>query len=200
MTKKIQIIGNGPSAPLLYAPMKDAVRYTCNLPPFDVPDARATFMVDFKMMRALTEGSVIVPGDWILGMRPKKWCEGNSSFYLKHSKQIRGFYTELPKYAPDYTAFNCGHLATYYCAKQLQADEIHMYGFDSIFDFELRSCTDFYLASDRSEANNVRISNRWRPIWTDMFKEFSHVKFILYHKHTKSKTPLPKNVSVIIPK
>lgn len=196
MSKVTHIIGNGPSAGLTYNPAVKGTKYTCNLPPFGVPDAKATFMVDFKMMKAIHAGELQVPGEWIVGFRPKKWCEMQPSFYLKHAPQIKEFYLDKPEYAETYTDFNCGHMAVYYAAKKLKSDEIHMYGFDSIFDFDLRSCTDFYLNSDRSNMNNARLSGNWRPIWSKMFREFTDTKFVLYYKHDNIKFEIPDNVEL----
>ena len=39
------------------------------------------------------------------------------------------------KYAKNYTDWNCGHMAVHYACNKLLANEVHMYGFDSIFDF-----------------------------------------------------------------
>ena len=50
-------------------------------------------------------------------------------------------------------------------------DEVHIYGFDSIFEMDLTSWTDTILGSDKVQ-NTVRLSNNWRPIWTHMFNEF----------------------------
>jgi hypothetical protein len=194
MSKVAHIIGNGDNA-TLYKP-SIGLKITCNLPPFAVENVYTTCMVDFKMMKAIDEGSVTVPGEWILGARPKKFMEMHSSFHMKYAHHIKGFYVELPKYVKNYTDFNCGHMATHYTANKLQADEIHMYGFDSIFDMNLRSSTDFYLNSDREPANNLRLSNNWRPVWQNMFKEFSNKQFILYHKHPNIKFNVPKNVEI----
>lgn len=196
MGKVIHVIGNGDSA-ALYKPT-DGTKITCNLPPFTVENVHATCMVDFKMMRAINEGSLKVPGDWVLGFRPKKFCEMNPQFHMKYAQQIKEFYTALPKYAGNYTSFNCGHMAVYYSADRLKGTEIHMYGFDSIIDYNLRSCTDFYLQSDRGDANNYRLLNLWRPIWIEMFKEFSETQFVLHHKHDNVKdVSLPKNVEIL---
>jgi len=196
MSKIVHIIGNGPTSAMTYDPNVPGDKYTCNLPPFPVPGAKATFMVDFKMMNAITLGELQVPGEWIVGMRPKKWCESRPNFYLKFARQIKEFFLEKPPYVANYTDFNCGHMGVYYIAKKLKADEIHMYGFDSIFDFDLRSCTDFYLGSDRSTGNNARLTGNWRPVWNEMFKEFKNTKFILYHKHNNIKLNIPDNVEI----
>lgn len=200
MTKVVHIIGNGKSATMYNSEERTGTVYTCNLPPFSVPEAKATFMVDFKMMKAITEGSVNVPGQWILGYRPKKWTEMNSGFYIKHATQIKEFYLEKPSYVNNYTDFNCGHVAVHYAAFKLKADEIHMYGFNSIFEADLTSCTDLFLSSDRGVANNVRLNNNWRPIWGNMFKEFSSTKFKIYHNHNKIKVKMPGNVEVVTKK
>lgn len=194
MAKVAHVIGNGDNA-AMYKPSK-GLKITCNVPPFEVHNAYTTCIVDFKMMRAIHEGSVIVPGEWILGARPKKYMELNPNFHMKCAPQIKGFYTVLPKYAGNYTNFNCGHMAVHYTANQLKCDEIHMYGFDSIFDMNLRSSSDTFLLSDREATNNVRLTNNWRPVWADMFKEFSNTQFILYHKHNNIKFQIPKNVEI----
>jgi hypothetical protein len=64
MAKVVHVIGNGNNASL-YKPAP-GLKITCNLPPFEVQDVYATCIVDFKMMKAMHEGSVIVPGNWIL--------------------------------------------------------------------------------------------------------------------------------------
>ena len=71
-----------------------------------------------------------------------------------------------------------------------------MYGFDSIFDMNLRSVTDLYLFSDRSPLNTHRLNTNWRPIWENMFKEFPNTKFVLYHKHDSIKINKPDNVFI----
>jgi len=194
MSKVAHVIGNGDCAQM-YKPAK-GLKVTCNLPPLTVHNVYTTFMVDFKMMKALDEGSVIVPGDWTLGARPKKWMEMRPDFYMKYAPQIKGFYTTLPEYVKNYTDFNCGHMAVHCVASKMEATEIHMYGFDSMFDFNLLSNSDFFLNSDRSNMNNNRLINNWRPVWQNMFKEFSDSQFILYHKHPNIKFPVPKNVEI----
>jgi len=194
MAKVIHVIGNGDTASF-YKPTK-GLKITCNVPPFSVPDVWGTCIVDFKMMVAMNEGSVLPPGPWILGARPHKFIELNPNLRIKWMDRIRDYYTVLPKYAGNYTNFNCGHLAVHYAANKLKGEEIHMYGFDSIFDFNLRSYTDMVLNSDRGNTNNHRLANNWRPIWGEMFKEFSDTKFVLHHKHNESKVKLPENVEV----
>ena len=194
MTRVAHIIGNGDNASL-YKP-STGLKITCNLPPFAVDNVYTTCIVDFKMMMAIKEGSVIVPGEWVLGARPKKFMEMYPSTNMKHAQQIKEFYLTLPKYVKNYTDFNCGHMATHYAANKLKSDEIHMYGFDSIFDMNLRSSTDFYMNSNREPMNNVRLSDNWRPVWQNMFKEFPEKQFVLYHKHPNIKFAVPKNVEI----
>lgn len=202
MSKVAHVIGNGPRA-TLYKPAR-GIKITCNLPPFEVENVYTTCMVDFKMMKAIAEGSVTVPGEWVLGFRPKMWCQQYPNFHMRHAPKIKEFFTDLPKYAMKpgetkgngYTNFNCGHFAVYYASKRVQAEEIHMYGFDSLFDLDLRSCTDFYLGSDRGASNNVRLANNWRPIWPQMFNDFSNTKYVLHHNHGDLKIDVPDNVEV----
>ena len=195
MTRTAHVIGNGDSASK-YSPSK-GFKITCNLPPFAVENVYASCIVDFKMMNAIKEGSVAVPGDWVLGARPKKFMELNPQFNLKYASQVKEYYDVLPKYAGNYTNFNCGHMAVHYSANKLKCEEIHMYGFDSIFDFNLRSSSDLYLVSDREANNSLRLSNNWRPIWKDMFNEFPNTKFVLHHKHNQIKFPVGKNVEIV---
>ena len=196
MSKVAHIIGNGDMASM-YKPSK-GLKVTCNIPPFMINNVYATAIVDFKMCKAIHEESVTVPGEWVCGFRPKKWSEMNPGWYMKYSPQIKEFYTVLPKYCKNYTDFNCGHFATHWVANKLKATEIHMYGFDSIFDFTARSFTDLVLNSDRGNTNNLRLMNNWRPIWPSMFREFSDTQFVLYHKHADAKVKLPENVEVRI--
>ena len=71
-----------------------------------------------------------------------------------------------------------------------------MYGFDSIFDMNLRSTTDLFMVSNREAFNNVRLSDNWRPVWQNMFKEFPQKQFVLYHKHDQIKFNVPENVEI----
>lgn len=195
MSRTVHLIGNGDNA-TMYKPSK-GIKVTCNIPPFEVANVYTTCLVDFKMMKAMTEGSVDIPGDWTLGHRPKIWMEQRPEFYMKVAQNIKGFYLTLPKYVANYTDFNCGHMAAHYSANELKAEEIHMYGFDSIFDFNIRSCTDLYLNSDRSLSNNNRLANNWRPVWQNLFNEFPNTQFVLYHEHNNAKIDLGKNVEII---
>ena len=79
----------------------------------------------------------------------------------------------------------------------MRATEVHLYGFDSMFDLNLRSNTDLFLESDRSNLNTHRLATNWRPIWSNFFKEFPDVDFTIYHRHDKIKFPVGKNVNVI---
>lgn len=196
MSRVAHVIGNGDNA-VMYKPTK-GLKVTCNVPPFAVEGVYTTCLVDFKMMKAMTEGSVTIPGEWTLGYRPKIWMQNNPNFYMKVAQQIKGFYLTLPEYVTNYTDFNCGHMATHYTANELQADEIHMYGFDSIFDFNLRSSTDLFLNSDRSLSNSNRLANNWRPVWLNLFNEFPNKQFVLYHKHDDVKINIPDNVEIRI--
>ena len=197
MKRVVQLVGNGDNASLFFKEPRPGMKLTCNLPPFNVAGTYASVIVDFKMMKAMQEGSIQVPGEWILGMRPKIHMEKNPTFYMRHSHQVKEFYTELPKYVANYTDFNCGHMATHYAANKVKADEIHLYGFDSIFDFNLRSCSDFYLGSDRGNQNNNRLANNWRPVWENMFKEFPNTKFFLHHMHDAIKINIGNNVEIV---
>lgn len=205
MTKKVYILGNGDMAQM----MPESIRYKrdgklliCNQPPFEVQNVYATTIVDFKMCFALKEGSINLDNYyWICGTRPKFFCENNPDFSLKHSSHIREFYTTVPSYAgPGHqgaTNFNCGHLATHYACARHQPDEVHMFGFDSIFDHNMRSYTDVVLTSDRGATNNLRLLDIWRPVWNGIFREFSNVKFFLYHKHPNLKMPMLDNMEIV---
>jgi len=196
VSRVVHIIGNGDMAQM-YKPAK-GIKLTCNLPPFEVQDVYATAIVDFKMCRAINEGSVNLDSfQWICGFRPEKYCtEMNPGFYMKHAHRIRQFYTVLPKYAKNYTNLNCGHFITHYAANVLDADEIHMYGFDSLFDTNMNSFTDLILNSDRGNTNNYRLIQNWRPVWEGIFNQFKSTKFVFYHKHTDMKVSRFDNIHI----
>ena len=195
------LIGNGDSA-TLFLPQaernRDKKTYICNLPPFGITDVEATFIVDFKMMASLTQGSIDLKAyKWILGNRPKIWMSRTPSFYMMYAPQVQEFYLDVPKYAKNATNFNCGHMGAHFLANKKKAKEIHMWGFDSIFDHNMRSMTDVVLGSDRSDMNNHRLLNNWRPIWTGIFEEFPETQFVLHHTHKNVKIDVPSNVIVV---
>tara|TARA_R110000868_G_scaffold30953_3_gene113872 strand:+ start:16243 stop:17007 length:765 start_codon:yes stop_codon:yes gene_type:complete len=201
MSKVWHILGNGDKASYYNEAPREGKLLLCNMPPFEVPRKKvyATTMVDFKMMMALTEGSIALDQyDWILGTRPRIWMYEQSNFYMKYAHCVKDFYTHVPEYAGNPTNFNCGHMAVHYAAAKQGADEIHMYGFDTIFDFNMRSVTDLVLSSDRGTSNNYRLLNTWRPVWRDIFREFPKTKFVLHHNHAKLKIPLLANMEVIV--
>jgi hypothetical protein len=199
----IHLLGNGDSAHTfnkINRSAKDKL-LICNMPPFAVDNVFASVMVDFKMMSALADGFVNLDAyDWILGTRPKKWMEMRSDFYMKYAPNIKAFHTQVPKYAGNATNFNCGHMAAHYACSQLGCTTLNMYGFDSIFDYNLRSSSDLFLESDRGEMNNYRLINIWRPVWMGIFQDFPDTRFVLHHTHEKSKIKLPNNVSIVVVK
>ena len=194
MSGVAHLIGNGKSAGF-YSPSA-GLKITTNLPPFEVNNIYTTVMVDFKMMNAIHKGVVVVPGDWVLGARPHKWMEMRNDFYMKYSRQIKEFYLVLPRYAANYTDFNCGHMAAHYVANKLKRTEIHMYGFDSIFEFDTTSMSDLYLESPRDNMNKERMTSNWRQIWDGIYKEFPNTQFVLYHDKGNPQLKLPENVEV----
>lgn len=201
MSKVFHVIGNGDKAVYYKREKREGYNLLCNMPPFEMApkDVYATCMVDFKMMMALTEGSIKLDQyEWILGTRPRIWMYERSAFYLKYANRVKEFYTHVPAYAGNATNFNCGHMAVHYAANQKKADEIHMYGFDTLFDFNMRSVTDLILSSDRTTNNNFRLLNNWRPIWRDIFREFPNTKFVLHHNHDNLKIPKLDNMEVVV--
>lgn len=202
MPKAVHVIGNG-HASNLYTPQK-GLKVCCNLPPFEIPNIAFSCMVDFKMMKALQEGSIVNPYTWVLGYRPKIHMEKNPTFHMKFAQQIKEFYTLLPPYAgkggQGYTNLNCGHFALHYVANKIQPEEIHLWGFDSLMDFDIRSRTDFYLESDRGNMNTQRLSSTWRNVTGGIFKEFKNINFIIHHKHANIKINKPENVDIAVHK
>ena len=59
----------------------------------------------------------------------------------------------------------------------------------------MRSFSDLVLDSDRGNINNNRLATFWRPIWTEMWKEFENVQFVLHHTHDKFKVKRSDNVT-----
>lgn len=214
MARVVHVIGNGDSSSLYLRQPRKGLKLCCNQVPFEVPDKWATVMVDFKMMDSLTRAKngdptgLTIPGNWVLGFRPKKWMESRPNFHMQVASQIREFYIDLPRYTWDvnkgedmgkgYTNWNCGHMATHYACNRLKADEVHLYGFDSCFDFNMNSFTDLVLQSDRGLMNNQRLSSNWRPIWENMFKEWPNTKFVFHYFHNAFKMKTQSNVEAII--
>jgi len=197
MPRVVHIIGNGDNANFYNEKPRKGLILTCNIPPFPVENAYGTVMVDFKRPGYKCCNRALLR---ILGMRPKIWMEKQPAWYVKMSSQVKEFYLHLPKYVANYTDFNCGHMATHYACSKFKPDIVHMWGFDSMFDMNLRSCSDFYLPSPRDDSSNVRLNGNWRPIWEQMFREFNKVQFVLHHKHDKLKFPATENVNIEIHK
>ena len=200
MTRRINVLGNGNHAGL-FRRGTEGTLLICNMPPMELPPSEvfATCMVDYKMMQALWKGQFALDQyDWILGTRPRHWMQLQGSFYMKYASCIKGFYEVVPEYAGNATNFNCGHFAVHYACNKMNADEVHIYGFDSIFEMDLTSWTDTILHSDRETQNTVRLANNWRPIWTHMFNEFPDTKFVLYHSHDNIKIPISDNVEIVV--
>jgi hypothetical protein len=202
------VLGNGDHAHQYERGMPGKL-LICNMPPFEIPnnEVHATCMVDFKMMLALQEGRIRLDMyDWILGNRPRHWMDMQPAFYLKYAQKIKSMHTYIPRYAQlegqteaqAATNYSCGHMAVDYACRAKNASEVHIFGFDSMFDTNLRSYTDLLLESDRSPQNTHRIATNWRPIWPKMFDEFSETTFFLYHSHDRIKFPVGDNVKVIV--
>lgn len=201
MNEIVHLIGNGDNSHRFDHRNKTGKRIICNVPPFAIDNVYATCIVDFKMMISLAQNELNLDAyRWVLGVRPKMFMEKNPSYYIAKAAIIREYYTVVPKYAGNPTNFNCGHMAAHYIANRLKTKELHMYGFDSIFDYNMNSVTDFLLPSDRGQTNNYRLLNTWRPIWQGIFKEFPDTKFVLHHAHDKAAFPLPENVEVFTKK
>jgi hypothetical protein len=204
--RRVNILGNGDHA-TLFQKGTEGDLLVCNMPPVELSNSEvyASCMVDFKMMLALQKGEVeLGQYDWILGTRPRRWMEMEPAFYLKYSQNIRGFHTHIPPYAqlPGHklseaaTNYSCGHMAVDYACRIMKATEIHMYGFDAMFDMNLDSFTDTFLESNRSALNVHRMASNWRPIWSGFFREFSNVQFVIHHGHSDIKLKLPDNATV----
>ena len=200
-SKEIHVLGNGDKASYYLEEPRIGTKILCNMPPFEVPakEVYATCMVDFKMMAALTAGEIAIDQyNWVLGTRPRIWMNSRHAFYMKYAPNIKEFYTHVPKYAGNATNFHCGHMAVHYTATKFKPDVIHLYGFDTIFDFNMRSITDVYLSSDRTQVNNYRLLNNWRPVWRDIFREFPKIEFVFHHNHDNFKIPKLDNMRVVV--
>ena len=196
MPKAVHVIGNGDCSQFYTKEPRKGLKLACNVPPFEITDMYATCIVDFKMMSVIDAGQANPPGEWVCGIRPKHYCETHPRFHMRIAPRIKEFYLEKPKYAKNYTDFNCGHFAAYYALQKLKCERLHLWGFDSIFDFNLRSYTDLVINSDRGNMNNNRLTTNWRPIWQEMFKDFKDVEFVLHHKHDAIKIKIPENVRI----
>lgn len=204
--RRVNILGNGDSWPLFQRHTEGDL-LVCNMPPihFTSKEVYASCMVDFKMMVALEKGDVNLDDyDWVLGTRPRRWMEKSPTFYLKYSQNIKGFHTHVPPYAqlPGHkledaaSNYSCGHMAVDYACRSMRATEVHLYGFDAMFDMNLASYTDNFLDANRSALNVHRMASNWRPIWSHFFREFPDVQFIIHHVHSDIKLILAENARV----
>ena len=204
--RRVNVLGNGDHAGLFERGTEGDL-LVCNMPPIILPsnEVFASCMVDFKMMKALQDEKVNLDRyDWILGTRPRRWMEKQSTFYLKYSQNIKEFHTYVPPYAQlagqklseAASNYSCGHMAVDYACRKMKASEVHMYGFDAMFDMNLNSYSDSFLTSDRTPLNVHRMSSNWRPIWGYFFKEFKDVQFVIHHSHSDIKLKLPQNARV----
>ena len=194
----VHILGNGYKYNLWnkYKNKKGEI-LLCNKPPFDVPEAFATCFVDFKMMIAIHEGRIdISEYKWLLGSRPFQYYQEHPDFAKRWQYQIRDVHTNIPAYAQDRMYFNCGHMAAHYAGQKMKAEEIHMYGFNSLFDFDLKSHTDRVMGSRKVGGVTKMQITMWRPIWEGLFNEFSDTQFILYHDHDQIRLNKPDNVEI----
>ena len=205
---RVNVLGNGDHWKLFKRGTEGKL-IVCNMPPIelDKEEVHGTCMVDFKMMKALDEGvSNLDKYDWILGTRPRKWMEMKPTFYMKYAQNIKGFHTHIPVYAQlpgdtiaqAATNYSCGHMAMDYACRTMKATEVHMYGFDAMFDMNLRSHTDNFLESDRGPLNTHRMASNWRPIWYKFFREFSKTQFYIHHGHGGLKFSKPENVTIVV--
>ena len=99
MPRTVHVIGNGDSSALYQNEPRKGLKLLCNKAPFEVPGAYASCIVDFKMTHFIHKGQVDVPGEWVMGVRPKEYMARNPQFHLQRSHQIKMFYTKKPKYA-----------------------------------------------------------------------------------------------------
>ena len=204
MSRVAHVLGNGPSQHLWFeSDMKTGDGknvVSCNIPWKTVPKDRlwATVIGDFKMIRPIAEGEITAHHmPWVLGNRPKLFCDQNPSFYLKYAQNIREFYLYVPPYAKNATDWSAGHLAVHYTAMRLQPGELNMWGFDALFSHDLSSSSDLMIPSDRSATNRHRMKNTWIPIWQNLWAEMENIQFVV---HTKNNVDIsfqvPDNVRV----
>ena len=204
--RRVNVLGNGDNSSL-FEKGTEGELLVCNMPPMSLSkkEVFGSCIVDFKMMVALESGAVRLDEyDWILGTRPRRWMEKNPTFYLKYSQNIKGFHTYIPPYAqlPGHkledaaSNYSCGHMAVDYACRIMKATEVHMYGFDALFDMNLSSFTDTFMESNRSALNVHRMASNWRPIWSGFFREFNDVQFVIHHEHSDIKLSLSKNARV----
>jgi hypothetical protein len=89
-------------------------------------------------------------------------------------------------------------MGLHWICNELKATEVHMYGFDSLFGFDITSTSDMILPSDRENMNTQRLTAKWRPIFKGIFDEFKEqTKFILYHPKGELFITQPENIEIV---
>lgn len=196
----VHVLGNGPSQQLWFNAETKGQVVACNMPYQVVPKERlwASIIGDFKVMRAINEGSLDLSHmPWVFGTRPKMYCDQNPSFHMKWAQNIREFYTYVPPYSANATDWSAGHLAVHYTCMRLQPKELHMWGFDSMFSHDLSSASDLLIESNREANNRFRMNAVWRPIWQNLFQEMNNVNFVIhYDKKANLQFEVTDNVRV----
>ena len=204
-TRVVHVIGNGPSSFLYNEDVRKGLKLSCNSAPFHVEGLWASCVVDMKYTNNIKAGLVTPQADqWILGHRPKKLLENPKYVHFRHrvSNFIKEYYLDLPEYAgkgeAGYKNLSCGHFAVHYACNRLSADVVHMYGFDSLFEYTANSCTDMNMQETRNPVVDKEIVPVWRRLWNDMFNDFSETKFNLHYKNNKLKIDNRENLNIIV--
>lgn len=185
MTDRVlHILGNGPSAKQYTTYNNPGLTIGCNAPPPFVKNLWATCIGDYKMIAAIDKGFLESTDiNFIMGLRPKMYCNEHTSFYMRMAPRIKEFYTEVPSYTNPHK-FSVGHLATHYACTKFEPDIVHMWGFDSMFNTDLRSYTDNFVKSNRDPENQHRMNTNWRSTWQHLFNEFPDIDFIVHYPKT----------------
>lgn len=153
-----QLIGNG-SSNTLYKPL-NAFTVACNIP--NVKHYDAVSMIDDKIPQLMDKENIKIT--------VPVWCSDNvvrCSQRLGIKLDIRTIYQRVHKQ-------NSGHYAARELAKT--HDELHLWGFDSLWSDDLTSRMDQKIPRNGRPALN----RHWHPLWQAIFDEHSHCKFIIH--------------------
>jgi len=165
MAKIINIVGNGSSSRLF----KHMGLFTvaCNIPPKNI------------QYNTLS----IIDNQPILWMKTNSWqprvpvlCTES----VKNMAQSKGRTGDWRAVYEKTSRWNSGHHAVKYFCETQSVDQIHLWGFDSVYTEDLTSVQDSVIIRHR----RPNLNQHWRPIWNTLFDSFPNTEMI-FHTNTR---------------
>ena len=174
---KIHILGNGPS--LLNFDKSTGIRVGCN---FAQPDLNPdwTMIADIKPVKKLYEGyQLVCPA--VLSERANDYIHKKTIKLSEDRIQIRRVVPFI-KYEDIHEKWgmNSAQHAVHYALEENQADEVHLWGCDSLWSTNIESSTDALVHKDLVFMNSQNIYFTWRDYWNRIFEDNPKTIFVVH--------------------